>query len=112
MISRRMLDHFERNHSLDVTHQGQRQCEVNPMRSFDRFIKDSKGAVTLEFTVLVPAFVFLMVIFTDTSVVYLTHSEMYNAARDIARRMSTHQLETVSAVLAFAAQTLSLGART
>ena len=82
------------------------------MRSFDRFIKDSKGAVTLEFTVLVPAFVFLMVIFTDTSVVYLTHSEMYNAARDIARRMATHQLQTDTDVRAYAAQTLSLGART
>ena len=82
------------------------------MRSFDRFIKDSKGAVTLEFTVLVPAFVFLMVIFTDTSVVYLTHSEMYNAARDIARRMATHELETESDVQEYAATHLSLGART
>ncbi len=82
------------------------------MRSFDRFIKDSKGAVTIEFTVLVPVFVFLMVFFTDTSVIYLTHSEMYNAARDIARRMATHELETPSDVQEYAAKHLSLGART
>ncbi len=90
---------------------GQRQYEVNPMRSFDRFIKDSKGAVTIEFTVLVPAFVFIMILFVDTSIVYLTHSEMYNAARDIARRMATHQLETESDVQAYAAEHLSLGMR-
>ena len=81
------------------------------MRIFDRFIKDSKGAVTIEFVVLVPAFVFIMVLFVDTSIVYLTHSEMYNAARDIARRMSTHQLETPADVQAYAAEHLSLGER-
>ena len=81
------------------------------MRIFDRFIKDSKGAVTIEFVVLVPAFMFIMVLFVDTSIVYLTHSEMYNAARDIARRMSTHQLETPADVQAYAAEHLSLGAR-
>ncbi len=81
------------------------------MRTFDRFIKDSKGAVTIEFTVLVPAFVFIMILFVDTSIVYLTHSEMYNAARDIARRMSTHQLETPADVQAYAAEHLFLGGR-
>jgi hypothetical protein len=81
------------------------------MRSFDHFIKDSKGAVTIEFTVLVPAFVLLMVFFADTSIIYLTHSEMYNATRDIARRMATHELETESDVQAYAAEHLFLGAR-
>ena len=78
------------------------------MLSFDSFIKDSKGAVTIEFTVLVPAFVFLMVSFADTSIVYLTHTEMYNAARDIARRMATHELTTESDVQAYAEEHLSL----
>ena len=82
------------------------------MLSFDSFIKDSKGAVTIEFTVLVPAFVFLLVLFADISIVYLTHSEMYNAARDIARRMSTHELETEADVQAYAEEHLFLGART
>jgi Flp pilus assembly protein TadG len=82
------------------------------MRSFDRFIKDNKGAVTIEFTVLVPAFVLIMVLFVDTSIIYLTHTEMYNASRDIARRMSTHQLETDSDVQEYAAEHLFLGTRT
>lgn len=81
------------------------------MLSFDSFIKDSKGAVTVEFTVLVPAFVFLLILFADTSIVYLTHSEMYNAARDIARRMATHELETPSDVQAYAEEHLFLGMR-
>lgn len=108
---RRMLDPLDRNQHSDVTIVGQRQYEVKPMASFDRFIKDSKGAVTIEFTVLVPAFVFLMILFADTSIVYLTHSEMYNAARDIARRMATHELETPADVQAYAAEHLFLGDR-
>jgi Flp pilus assembly protein TadG len=82
------------------------------MLSFNRFIKDTKGAVTIEFTVLVPAFVFLMILFVDTSIVYLTHSEMYNAARDVARRMATHELQTESDVQAYTAEHLFLGMRT
>ena len=89
----------------------QHQCEIDLMRSFDRFLKDSKGAVTTEFTVLVPAFVFLMVFFADASVIYLTHSEMYNAARDVARRMATGQLESPSDVQAYTAEHLFLGRR-
>lgn len=82
------------------------------MNRLEKFLKDSHGAVTIEFTVLVPAFVFLMILFADTSIVYLTHSEMYNAARDIARRMSTHELSTPEAVRTYAAQHLFLGERT
>jgi len=81
------------------------------MRCFDRFIMDTKGAVTIEFTILVPAFVFLMVLFVDVSIIYLTHSEMYNAARDIARRMSTYELETPADVLSYAEEHLALGVR-
>ena len=50
------------------------------MRSFDHFIKDSKGAVTIEFTVLVPAFVLLMVFFADTSIDF-TQDTAENAVR-------------------------------
>lgn len=81
------------------------------MHRLERFLTDSKGAVTIEFTVLVPAFVFVLILFADTSIVYLTHSEMYNAARDIARRMATHELSTPDAVRNYAAQHLFLGER-
>lgn len=77
-----------------------------------RFLADQKGAVTIEFTTLVPFFIFLMVLFVDGSVVYMTHSEMYSTARDIARRMSTRQLTTQQEVLDYAKGTLFLGDRT
>ena len=67
--------------------------------------------MTIEFTTLVPAFIFLMVFFVDCSVVYLSHSEMYSTARDIARRMSTGQLKTEQEVRDYAAQHLFLGQR-
>lgn len=89
----------------------QKQRKTDAMNGLKRFLRDSRGAVTVEFTVLVPAFVFIMILFVDTSIVYLTHSEMYNSARDIARRMSTHQLETPADVQAYAVQNLTLGAR-
>lgn len=77
-----------------------------------RFLRDEKGAVTIEFTVLVPFFVLLLVLFADAAVVYLTLTEMYNVARDTARRMSTGQLATDDDVLAYAQQHLHLGSRT
>lgn len=85
---------------------------VDPMRCMSRFLRDQKGAVTIEFTVLVPIFVLLLVFFADAAVIYMTHSEMFKVARDTARRMSTGQLETASEVEAHAAQHLFLGQRT
>lgn len=75
------------------------------------FFGDEKGAVTIEFTVLVPFFIFLLVLFADASVIYFTHSEMFNAARDISRRMSTGQIETEDQALAYASERLYLGDR-
>lgn len=82
------------------------------MRSLILFLHDQKGAVTIEFTLFVPLFVMLMVFFADASIIYLTHSEMYNVARDTARRMSTEQLTTEAEVETYAAKHLHLGQRT
>ena len=82
------------------------------MRGFRRFVRDETGAVTVEFTVLVPFFIFLLVIFADAAVLYLTHSEMYNLARDAARRMSTGQFENPNEVVTYSAEHLFLGQRT
>lgn len=76
-----------------------------------RFLADQKGAVTIEFTTLVPFFIFLMVFFVDASMIYLSHSEMYSTARDIARRMSTGELKTAQEVEDYAAEHLFLGLR-
>jgi Flp pilus assembly pilin Flp len=77
-----------------------------------RYLRDERGAVTVEFTVLVPFFVFLMVFFADATVVYLTHSEMFNAAREVSRRASTGEIRTLSEAEAYASDKLLLGART
>lgn len=77
-----------------------------------RFIRDEKGAVTIEFTVLVPFFILLMVLFVDSAVTWLSHSEMFNAARDISRRMSTGELTTQDEVANYAASHMFLGERT
>ena len=81
------------------------------MRSVDRLLRDEKGAVSIQFTVIVPFFILMLVIFTDLAVIYLTHSEMYNVARDAVRRMSTGELTTEDQVVAYAAEHLHLGNR-
>lgn len=77
-----------------------------------RFLACEKGAVTLEFVVLAPFAIFLLVFFSDAAVTYLSHSEMYNTARDIVRKMSVGELTTVEEVQAYASQKLFLGNRT
>jgi Flp pilus assembly pilin Flp len=80
-------------------------------RSFNDFVRDDTGAVTIEFTVLVPLFVLLMVLFVDVSVIYLTNSEMISNARDISRQMSVLELTTADQVRDYAAAHLFLGNR-
>ena len=82
------------------------------MRSLEKFLIDQTGAITIEFTTLVPAFILILVYFIDASMVYLTRSEMYNVARDAARRMSTDELTTPQAVRDYVSQHLHLGDRT
>lgn len=84
---------------------------VNRMRSLKEFLADHTGAVTIEFTTLVPAFILILVFFIDSSMVYLTRSEMFNVARDAARRMSTDELASAEAVRAYVEQHLHLGDR-
>lgn len=81
------------------------------MYGLGNFLRDDKGAVTIEFTVLVPFFIFMLVIFADFAAVYLTHTEMYNVARDAARRMSTGELKNADEVVAYAGEHMYLGQR-
>lgn len=77
-----------------------------------RYLRDEVGAVTVEFTALFPFFVLLMVFFADSTVIYLTHSEMFNAAREVSRRVSTGEIQTLSQAETYANDKLMLGART
>jgi Flp pilus assembly protein TadG len=82
------------------------------MRSVFTFLRAEKGAVTIEFVLWVPIFVGLFVFVTDASIVYLTHSEMWNVARDTTRRMTTGEITSDSEVVDYAAARLFLGRRT
>ena len=82
------------------------------MRSVLTFIRDEKGAVTIEFVLWVPIFVGLFVLVTDASIIYLTHSEMWSVARDTTRRMTTGQFTTRAEAADWAAAHLFLGNRT
>ncbi len=82
------------------------------MRSVFAFLGDEKAAVTIEFVLWVPIFVGLLVFVTDASIIYLTHSEMWNVARDTTRRMTTEEITNDAEVRDYAAAHLFLGSRT
>ena len=82
------------------------------MRSGFAFLRDEKGAVTIEFVLWVPIFVGLFIFVTDASIIYLTHSEMWNVARDTTRRMTTEQITNGVEARDYAAAHLFLGSRT
>jgi len=77
-----------------------------------KFTHDERGAVSIEFTMLVPFFVMFLVFFADATVIYLTDTEMFNVAREISRRASTGELQDLSQAEAYANDKLFLGSRT
>jgi len=81
------------------------------MQSVFALLHDEMGAVTIEFVLWVPIFASLLVFVTDASIIYMTHSEMWNVARDTSRRMSTEEITTVNEVRDYAAAPLFLSER-
>ena len=79
--------------------------------SLHRFLCDDRGAVTVEFTVLVPFFLFLLVLFADATVIYLSHSEMFNTARELSRSVATGEVRTQAEAETYVANKLFLGER-
>ncbi len=67
------------------------------MMCLRRFIRDQTGTATIEFVLWVPVYVILLVAVTDASILYLSHTEMWNAARDTARRISVGALTAADA---------------
>ena len=57
-----------------------------------RFIEDDHAAVTIEFVAIFPFFIFLMLVFVDASILYLTRTEMFHISRDVARSISVGSL--------------------
>ena len=75
------------------------------------FCMDETCAVTIEFVTIFPAFVFVMLFFTDTAVLFLTRTELLTLSRDAARRVAVGALH-VNDVPTYVSQRSLLGART
>ena len=63
------------------------------MRDILTFLRDDRGSQTIEFVLWLPIIGALLVIISYASILYSTHTEMWNVARDTARRMTTGVLE-------------------
>ncbi len=75
------------------------------------FIRDEKGVATLEFVLWVPPMLFMLLMITDASVLYLTYTDMFNVSRDVARRVSVGAM-TVEDVPDYVQERSLLGGRT
>jgi Flp pilus assembly protein TadG len=62
------------------------------MRKMREFVHDQRGGPTIEFVVLVPAFMFFLLLTVDTSILLLTRTEMFNLARTTARQISVGEI--------------------
>ena len=72
------------------------------MSAIRHFLSDERGVETVEFIVWVPFICFLLVIVTDASFLYLSQTQMWNVARDTARRMNTGDLTSEADAKSFA----------
>jgi Flp pilus assembly protein TadG len=63
-----------------------------------RFLRDEGGSATIEFVLWVPVFVVLLIATTDATILYLSHTEMWNVSRDIARRIAVGDITADEAV--------------
>lgn len=82
------------------------------MKMIAAFLKDQRGSSTVEFVIWIPLFVFFLAATIDASMLYLTQTEMWNVARDTARRVTTGQLPTEQAAKDYAAELLTIGGNT
>ena len=59
------------------------------MRGILTFLRDDRGSQSIEFVLWLPIIGALLVIISYASILYTAHTEMWNVARDTARRMTT-----------------------
>lgn len=77
-------------------------------RSIRRFLTSESGNASVEFTVLLPAFIGLVVFAADTATIFTRQSNMWNVSQQTARIVSRHALDEAAAE-AFAADLLRQG---
>ena len=66
--------------------------------NFSSFLRDERGSATIEFVIWFVPLMFLLAMTIDASMLYLTHTEMWNVSRDIARRLSIGDMSEADAV--------------
>lgn len=64
--------------------------------------RDADGAVTVEFIIWIPVLLVILAFTADACLMYLIQADMWNVARDTARRMSTGQFTTNTAAQTYA----------
>ena len=62
------------------------------LRRLRRFARRGEGSVTVEFVVWIPVLVLILAFTADACQLYLVQADIWNVARDAARRMSILQL--------------------
>jgi Flp pilus assembly protein TadG len=72
------------------------------MHRLARALRREGGSATVEFVIWIPVLLIILAITADACKLYLTQADMYNVARDTARRMSTGQLSTVATAKTYA----------
>ena len=65
-----------------------------------QFLRDERGTLTIESMLWLPVFVVILVIAIDATVLYLHHTEMWNVARDVARRVAIGDITEAEAAAA------------
>jgi hypothetical protein len=78
------------------------------MKSGAGFLRDDRGAMTIEFVLWVPVIVALLVIVVDVTTLYVTHTEMSTVARDTTRRMVSGHITSEQEAEDFAASAMRL----
>lgn len=78
------------------------------VRAFVRLMRDDQAAVTIEFVLWIPIIGALLVTAVDATTLYVTHTEMWNVARDTARRMVTGKILTEADAEAYAQDAMKL----
>jgi len=60
-------------------------------RRLSHFLRSERGALTIEFVIWIPIFLTILAFTADACKLYLTQADMWDVARDTARRVSTGQ---------------------
>jgi Flp pilus assembly protein TadG len=61
------------------------------LRLLKRFARSTRGVLTIEFVIWIPIFMVILAFTADACKLYLTQADMWDVARDTARRISTGQ---------------------